>query len=173
MLRAILEAILDGMRKAFSFAGRIVLWPFTLFGGGGRRSRPGPDMTKIQEAEKSLDAARAKDSPVVQSTLRESDLRRDAQIAWGWCTTSLMTRQQLPFPSTLSKKMQSWLQGLDHTQLECLQKASAAGISAHAAGTKEITGVPRVGPLAPVMLKFPPNAKPDAKISDFALSLSR
>jgi hypothetical protein len=69
--------------------------------------------------------------------------------------------------------MQGWLQGLDLGQLKALQNAGAVGICAHADGTKTITGVPSVKPLAPVTRKFPPIAKPDAEISDFGFSLSR
>ena len=171
MLRALLEAIANGARRAFGVVSGIVMWPFTLFGGGGGRSRPGPDMSAVKAAEQSVDAARAKDSNVVQSTLRDSE-KRDAQIAWSWITTSLLTRQSMPFPSAMSIRMKSWLQGLDHAQLECLQKAGAVGISAHVAG-KQITGVASVKPMAPVMLKFPKIQKSDAEISDFAISLSR
>jgi hypothetical protein len=173
MLRSIFAALRSGLRGLFGFALSFITWPFRLFSGGGQRSSPGSNMQALKSAQQSLAAARGKDSKVAQSTLRESDLRRDAQICWGWVATTLLTRQQLLFPSALSKKMQSWLQGLDHGQLEALQSASAVGICAHVAGTKEITGVPSMKPLAPVKLKFPPIAKPDAEISDFGFSLSR
>jgi hypothetical protein len=173
-----LRALFAGLRRLFGYAYSFVFWPFALF-GGGRCSTPGPDMAAVKAAEQSVATARAAKDSVVQSTFRDLDFKRDerdserdAQIAWSWCTTNLLTRQSMPFPSAMSKKMQSWLQGLDHSQLESLQKAGAVGISAHVAG-KQITGVPRVGPLAPVMLKFPPLAKPDAELSDFAFSLSR
>jgi hypothetical protein len=172
MLRSIFAGLKNIFGSLFGFAFGIFSWPFRLFAGGGGRSAPGPNITTLQAAEKSLGAARAKDS-VVQSTLRDSDFRRDAQIAWSTITAALLARQQLLFPATLSNKMKSWLQGLDHGQLEALQNAGAAGICAHVAGTKAITGVPSVKPLAPVKLKFPPIAKPNAQISDFGFSLSR
>jgi hypothetical protein len=173
MLRGIFAGLRNGLGWLFGFAFSFITWPFRLFSGGGGRSAPGPNMEAVKTAEQSLATARPKDSKVAQSTLRDSDLKRDAQISWRWITTSLLTRQQLPFPSTLSKKMQGWLQGLDHGQLKALQTAGAVGICAHFVGTKAITGVPRVQPLAPVTLKFPPIPKSDAEISDFAISLSR
>jgi hypothetical protein len=172
MLRSIFAALRAGLRGLFGFAYDLFSWPFSLFGGGGARAS-GPNTATVKAAEQSLAAARVQDSKVAQSTLRESDLRRDAQISWGWVATTLATRQLLPFPSALSKKMQSWLQGLDHGQLKALQTAGAVGISARFAGTKAITGVPSVKPLAPVKLKFPPIAKPAAEISDLGFSLSR
>lgn len=173
MLRSIFAALRAGLRGLFGFAYGLFSWPFRLFAGGGARSSPGPNMGVVKAAEQSLATSRGKDSKVAQSTLRESDLKRDAQIAWSWCTTSLMARQQMPFPSSLSKKLQTWLVGLNHRQLESLQKAGAEGICAHVAGITTITGVPSVKPLAPVALKFPPIAKPAAKLSEFGFSLSR
>jgi hypothetical protein len=173
MLRSIFAALRSGLRGLFGFAFSFITWPFRLFSGGGRGASPGPNMATLKTAEQSLATARGKDSKVAQSTLRDSDLRRDAQIGWGWIATTLLTRQQLPFPSALSNKMKSWLQGLDHDQLQALQTAGAVGICAHFVGTKQITGVPGVKPLAPVKLKFPPIAKSDAEISDFGFSLSR
>jgi hypothetical protein len=173
MLRGLFAGLRNSLGWLFNFFAGFISWPFRLFSGGGRGSSPGPNMAVVKAAAQSLAPARDKDSKVAQSTLRESDLRRDAQIGWGWVATTLLTRQQLPFPSALSKKMQSWLQGLDHGQLEALRNASVVGICAHFAGTKQITGVPGVKPLAPVKLKFPPIAKSDAEISDFGFSLSR
>jgi hypothetical protein len=172
MLRSIFAALRSGFRSLFGFAFSFITWPFRLFSGGGARAA-GPNMATVKAAEQSLAAARAPKDSVVQSTLRDSDLKRDAQIGWGWIATTLLTRQQLPFPSSLSKKLQSWLQGHDHGQLEALRNAGAVGVCAHAAGTNTITGVPSVKPLAPVTLRFPPIAKPAAEISDFGFSLSR
>jgi hypothetical protein len=171
MLRSIFAGLRNGLGWLFNLFSGFISYPFSLFGGGGARSS-GPNMAIVKAAEQSLATARGKDSKVAPSTLRDSDLRRDGQIAWSWCTMSLMARQQLPFPSALSKKMQGWLQGLDHGQLKALQTAGATGIYAHADGTKAITGVPSVKPLAPVKPKFPPT-KPDAELSDFGFSLSR
>jgi hypothetical protein len=171
-MRSIFSGIASIFRNLFGFAFGFLMWPFRLFSSGGGRS-PGPNMTTGKATEQSMAAACASKDSVVQSTLRDSDLRRDAKIVWSWCTTSLMARQQMPFPSSLSKKMQMWLVGLDHGQLESLQKAGTVGICAHADGTKTITGVPSVKPLEPVKLKFPPIEKPDAEISDFEFSLSR
>jgi hypothetical protein len=173
MLRSIFAALRSGLRGLFGFAFTFITWPFRLFGGGGGRSAAGPNMATLKTAEQSLTAAHGKDSKVAQSTPRDADLKRDAQIAWSTITAALLARQQLLFPSALSKKMQSWLQGLDHGQLEALQNARVVGICAHVAGTKAIAGVPSVKPLAPLKLKFPPIAKPDAEISGFGFSLSR
>jgi hypothetical protein len=172
MLRSIFAALRAGIRGLFGFAYGLVSWPFLLFGGGGARSS-GPDMQTLRATEQSLATARGKDSKVAPSTLRDSDFRRDGQIAWSTITAALLARQQLIFPSALLKKMQTWLQGLDYGQLEVLQSAGAVGICAHVAGTKAIAGVPSVKPLAPMKLKFPPIAKPDAELSDFGFSLSR
>jgi hypothetical protein len=171
-MRSIFSGIASVFRSLFGFAFGFLMWPFRLFSGSGGRS-PGPNMGVVKAAAQSLTAARAKDSKVAQSTLRESDFRRDAQIGWGWIATTLATRQTMPFPSALSNKMKSWLQGLDYGQLEALRNARAVGICAHVAGTKQITGVPSVKALAPVTLKFPPIAKPAAELSDFRFSLSR
>jgi hypothetical protein len=170
MLRGVFAGLRNSLGWLFNFFAGFISYPFSLFGGGGARS-PGPNMAALKTAEQSLATSCAKDSKV--STLRDSDLRRDGQIAWSTITAALLTRQQLLFPSALSKKMQTWLVGLNHDQLESLLNAGTVGICAHVAGTKAITGVPSVKPLAPVMLKFQPIAKSDAEISDFAISLSR
>jgi hypothetical protein len=173
MLRAIFAGLRNAMGWLLNFAFGILTYPFTLFGGGSRHSAPGPDMATLKAAEKSLAASRSNPSNDAQSTLRDS--QRDAQIAWGWITTSLLTGQQLPFPSALSNKMKSWLVGMNHHQLEALQKAGAKAICDHSTGTNAITGLPRVHPLAPVFLKFPPmeNRDSDAEISDLGFSLTR
>jgi hypothetical protein len=173
MLRAIFAGLRNGMRWLLNFAFGFLTYPFALFRGGGRHSAPGPDMATLKAAEKSLAASRSNPSNDVQSTLRDS--QRDAQIAWGWVTTSVLTRQQLPFPSALSNKMKSWLVGMSHHQLEALQKAGAKAIYAHSTGIKAITGLPRVQPLAPVILKFPPmeTRDSDAEISNLGFSLTR
>jgi hypothetical protein len=70
-----------------------------------------------------------------------------------------------PMPSALSRKMQSWLVGLDHRQLVALKNAGPQRVFEHSTGRRLIPGVLPVGPLKPVDVRFPPSpAKVDESL---------
>jgi hypothetical protein len=169
MLRAIFQGLANGLRRLFGGVLSFMLLPLSLFGGGSRRRPSGIDMATLKSVEQTVAATAPKPADLASSSLR--DYQRDAQIAWSWVATTLLTRQQMPFPSALSKTMKPWLQGLDHAQLVALRDAGASGISLHFAGKNALPGVPAVRPLSPVAIKFPPEVrKPDAEISGFRFS---
>ncbi len=145
-----MAAVAQGLRQAWKFSVGIVTWPFTLFAGGSRLQTRNADMATVKAIEQKV----AETGGMKPADLAASHLR-DAQIAWSWVATSLLTRQQMPFPTALSRTMQSWLRGLDHGQLIALRDAGAKGISLHFTGKNAINTVPAVQPLAPVSIKFP------------------
>jgi len=167
-----LRAILAAMKNVFRAGIGIILWPFTWFSGGSRRQHSGIDMGAVKAVEDQVAATKKPASESLSSLLCVNDAKRDAQIAWSWVATSLLTEKTGPFPSALSKKMSAWLKGLDHRQLTALRNAGADGVLAHSIGKNTITGVPAVRPMSPVTVKFPRIAatKPDAEISDFEWS---
>ncbi|WP_159011777.1 hypothetical protein [Bradyrhizobium sp. S69] len=171
MLRAIFAAMASGIRKLFGFAYSFVTWPFALFGGRARRQSAGIDLGAAKAVEDKVAAVGMKPADSTSSHLRDSQMR-DAQIAWSWITTSMLTRQPMPVPSALSKTMKSWLQGLDHGQLTALQNADAKGLFEHSIGKHAIASVPRVQPLAMVSIVFPRIAarKSDDEIADLRSS---
>jgi hypothetical protein len=64
MLRGLFAGLRNGFGWLFNLFAGFISWPFRMFSGGGGRSSPGPDITTLRAAEKSLDAARGKDSVV-------------------------------------------------------------------------------------------------------------
>lgn len=161
-----LRAIFAGLRKLFGFAFGVVQWPFTWFFASSRRQNAGVDMATVKAVEHEVAAARVTPAESLSSTLRDS--KRDAQIAWSWIATALLTREIGTHPSALSEKMCAWLRGLDHRQLTALRDAGADGVLAHSIGQNAITGVPAVRPMSPVTVVFPrtPAPKPDAELSE-------
>jgi hypothetical protein len=170
MLRAIFQGFANGMRWLFGYAFSFVLWPFSLLGGGGRRAPGGVSTETLKAVEQQVTATAPKAADLAGSRLRDN--QRDAQIAWSWITTCLLTRQQLPFPSSLSKTMQNWLQGLDYAQMVALRDAGATGISSHFTGKNALPDVPAVRSLAPVAIKFPAEIQnPDTEIAGLRFSV--
>jgi hypothetical protein len=152
MLRSIFQGIANAMRKLWGFIIPLFTWPFSLFGGSSRLRSTGLDIGAVKAVEQKLAETGLRPAELAASQMR------DAQIAWSWIATSLLTRQAQPFPRTLSKAMQSWLQGLDHDQLVTLKNAGAAGILAHSTRENSLPNVPAMKPLSPVPIKFPPIA---------------
>jgi hypothetical protein len=149
MLKAFFQALARGLSKVGGYAFGVFMLPFRLFGGGGRRSMPGLDMDAVKQAKAEVVNSGLKRAELVQSQIR------DSQIAWTWIIQSLLTRTTRPFPPALSRTMQSWLQGLDHTQLVALKNAGAKGIFEHSFGKNKLALVPPVKALAPATVKYP------------------
>lgn len=151
MLREIFAAIFNAMGRVCLLTGRLIkgaiLFPFNLFAGGGRPSMPRIDAAAIKE--------RASTSPAVTNDVQQS-LLRDSIICWSFVSGSLGDRNMRPMPSALSRRMQSWVAGLDYAQLVAIKTAGAMAVFAHSTGNAMIAGVPAVGPLTPVSVRFPP-----------------
>jgi hypothetical protein len=152
MFRQIMKSIAAAFSRGFSLTGGLlkgfVLLPFCLFGGSGSSSIPRVDTAAMRERM-------AGPGPAPTNMLKSQI--RDAAICWSHISGSLGDRNMRPMPSSLSKKMQSWLAGLDHRQLVALKNAGPQGVFEHAAGRKLIPGVHPVGPLKPVSVRFPPS----------------
>jgi hypothetical protein len=111
---------------------------------------PQLDLAGIKQAKADLAAGGIKPSELAQSHVR------DSVIAWSWANGSIIDRQTRTFPSALSKMMSSWLCGLNYTQLLKLKEAGPAGIHEHVAGKNVIAGVPPVGKLPAIDVRYPP-----------------
>jgi hypothetical protein len=154
MLRAFFQAIAAGMRKAFGFAFSLVMLPFRLFAPDPRPSTPLIDPVAIKQRMQGS----AEPVEVVQSHVR------DSVIAWSWLNGSIIDRSTRPFPTALSRTMQTWLAGLDYNQLELLKNSGVAGIFAHVSGKKLIASVPAFGKLPAVTVNYPQAPKATADI---------
>ena len=162
MLRAILQGLVAGFRRAWSFAFSFMFWPFALFSRPSRGVSAGVNMDTVAAVEKAATAPSMKHSELVKSQ------DRDARLAHTWILTSLLTRSTRPFPPALSKTAKAWLQGLDHGQLEALKNAGAKGVFEHCYGKTRLAGVPRLQPLPAVTVKYPVEIRKAAhEISDF------
>lgn len=152
MFRQIMKSIAAAFSRVFSLTGGLligfVLLPFRLFGGSGSLSIPRVDTAAIRERM-------AAPAPAPTDMLKSQ--ARDSTIAWSYVSGSLGDRNMRPMPSALSKKMQSWLVGLNYRQLVALKNSGPQGVFEHAAGRKLIAGVHPVGPLKPVPVRFPPS----------------
>jgi hypothetical protein len=152
MFRQILAAIGNALGRVCLLTGRLikgfVFLPFSFFGGGGRPSIPQIDTAAIRQR---MAAPASAPTDMLKSQVR------DSTIAWSYVSGSLGDRNMRPMPSALSRKMQSWLVGLDHRQLVALKHAGPQGVFEHASGRKLIAGVHPVGPLKPVSVRFPPS----------------
>lgn len=153
MFRSILAAIGQGLRGAFRFGLAFLFWPFTLFRAPVRPAAAGVDLAGFTSAAAKISETRKQVAEASPSFLR--DHQRDAMIAWSWVATSLLAKATQPFPTTLSKRMRTWLQGLDHDQLTALRNAGIQRIFEHCSGNTPIASVPRVRPLAPAAVRYP------------------
>lgn len=90
--------------------------------------------------------------------LAESQFR-DSAIAWSWINGSLLDYNTRSFPPTLSKKMRTWLVGMNYGQLIMLKDAGAKGIFEHVIGRKMIADVLHMQPLKPIVVRYPPPPK--------------
>jgi len=155
MLRAIFVAIGNALGRVCLLTGRLikgfVMLPFQMFGGGGRPSIPQIDTAAIRERMA---------APAPTASEMQKSLFRDAAICWSHISGSLGDRNMCPMPSALSRKMQTWLVGLDHRQLVALKNAGPQGVFEHSTGRRLIAGVLPVGPLKPVEVRFPPSPAP-------------
>jgi hypothetical protein len=109
----------------------------------------------IAEIKKRMMGDGIKPSELVESQVR------DSVIAWSWINGSLLDRNTRSFPSTLSKRMRTWLVGMNYSKLMMLKNAGATGIFEHATGRKMIAGVLPMQPLKPVVVRYPPPPKSD------------
>jgi hypothetical protein len=150
MLRSIFAAIATGIKNAFGYAFFIFAWPFRLFTTPARTPMPSPPLEAIKRAAVGAASPGLKPSDVVQSTVR------DSVIAWSWANGSISDRDTRPLPSALSRKMKGWLVGLNYTQLLKLKSAGPNGVLEHSAGRMLIVGVPPIGPLPAVEVRYPP-----------------
>jgi hypothetical protein len=92
--------------------------------------------------------------------LAESQFR-DSVIALSWINGSLLDYNTRSFPPTLSRKMRTWLVGMNYGQLIMLNDARAKGIFEHVIGRKMIADVLPMQPLKPVVVRYPPLPKSD------------
>jgi hypothetical protein len=152
MLREIMMAIASALGRVCSITGRLikgfVMLPFSLFGGGGWPSIPKIDTATLRQRMA---------APAPTPGEMQKSLLRDSAICWSFVSGSLGDRQMRPMPSALSRKMQSWLMGLDHRQLVALKNAGPQGVFEHSIGRRLVPGVLPVGPLKPVDVCFPPS----------------
>jgi hypothetical protein len=150
MLRAILAALANGFRKAAGYAFGVIMLPFRLFMPSAVPARPRLD---VEALKAQMRGPGVKPSELVQSHVR------DSVVAWSWISGCINDRCTRTLPSQMSKRLSTWVVGLNYTQLMKLKTAGPQGVFEHASGKNVIAGVPPVGPLTPVEVRYPPAPK--------------